>query len=85
MENKKNYEENRFHLGRHEIAQIGDELNMDVNDASYEYAHRKGWDVGEGGAELEEYQEFLDHVLELQRTVKVGEADNAVRRYFYEG
>lgn len=81
---KRNYAENRFHKGRFEIAKIGDEMNMDIGDASYEYANRMGWDVGEGGAELEEYQEFLDHVLELQRTVEVGETDNAVRRYFYD-
>lgn len=81
---KKNYEENRFHKARFEIAKIGDELNMDVGDASYEYAHRMGWDVGEGGAELAEYQEFTDYVRDLQRTVKPGETDNDVKRYFYD-
>ncbi len=81
---KRSYEENRFHKARFEIAKIGDELNMDVGDASYEYAHRMGWDVGEGGAELAEYQAFTDFVRRLQDSVQPGETDNAVNRYFHE-
>lgn len=79
---KRNYAENRFHKGRFEIAKIGDEMNMDIGDASYEYANRMGWDVGEGGAELEEYQEFTDFVRRLQDSVQPGETGNAVARYF---
>ena len=80
---EKKYEVNRFHKGRFEIAKIGDEMHLDVGDAAFEYAHRNGWDVGEGGAELAEYQEFTDHVRKLQDSVQVGETDNAVNRYFH--
>lgn len=80
---KRNYAENRFHKGRFEIAKIGDEMNMDIGDASYEYANRMGWDVGAGGAELEEYEAFTDHVRDLFRACSGDEEHNAVYHYFH--
>lgn len=80
MAEKNKIETNRFHLLRFEIARISEELGMDTNFASYELAHRLGWDVGAGGAELEEYQAWLAHVRDLQRrTTKV---NNLVAKYF---
>lgn len=82
MEKKKENEilTNRFHLHRKEIARISEELDMDTNLASYEFAHRMGWDVGADGAELEEYQAWLSYVRDLQkRTTKT---NNLVARYF---
>lgn len=80
---KKNYEENRFHKARFEISKVCDELNVDYELGAYEYANRMGWDVGAGGAELEEYEAFTDHVRDIFRSTSGKEAHNAVYHYFH--
>lgn len=77
MENNKNYEENRFHKARHEIAEIDQPIDL----AAAEYANKMGWDWTEGGEACAEYDEFIQYCYELQ--CKVTATSNPVKEYFF--